>query len=203
MAKFKMRLKLTGLEIEIEGDRQDANQISKTLNDQLGGLLAPSANLVSPKPQDDKVIDIDAIPSNPTRDGKKKRKPSSNGSSKTATPEDSEAIEFRNDIEKWGSPKQEWSTADKALWFLYITTEQTEHKELSAVAIATSFNKHFRQANTIRASNVSRDFGNFKTKKKPAWVNEDTSKGRSKWFLTEEGIKNAITLVTQARGDSQ
>jgi len=51
----------------------------------------------------------------------------------------------------------------------------------------------------IRPSNVSRDLGKAKTVA-PAKVNEDSTKSPSTWFLTVEGEKTAVELVTAGRG---
>jgi hypothetical protein len=67
--------------------------------------------------------------------------------------------------------------------------------------IAKTFNQHFKQASTIRGSNVSRDLGNAKLTA-PALVGEDTTKHPSLWFLTDEGRNRAQALIAEALAPS-
>lgn len=200
MAKFKMRFKLTGLEVEIEGDRQDANQLSNAISRQLGGMLSPVTNVAALGSGESPVIDVDAAPAISSGSGSRPKRRSTSKGNRGGGVEPSEAVDFRNDISTWGGPKQSWTTANKSLWALHVITQQTDHKELSVGVIAATFNKHFRQSGNVRPSNISRDFGKLKTNKSPAWVNEDTTVDPSKWFLTDEGVKQALLLVAEAKG---
>lgn len=47
MSKYKFRLKITGLEMEYEGTREDIPVITKQLNQQFGGLISPEKALNS------------------------------------------------------------------------------------------------------------------------------------------------------------
>lgn len=203
MAKFKLKFKLTGLEVEIEGDRQDAPQITAALANQLGGFLAPAAGILleDQKPKNLAAIEAETVPSH---DVPKKRKTSSRRSSpsKGGSVDTVEPISYSHDVEKYGNPHQTWSGTKKALWLLFVVNKQTTYTQTSAGVIAATFNKHFRQAGEIRPSNVSRDFGNLKTKKKPAQVGEYTESSPSQWYLTSEGLKEAEKLVSEALGEA-
>lgn len=47
MSKFTIKVKLQGLEIEVEGTREDAPRIASQLGKQIGGLLQAPATLAS------------------------------------------------------------------------------------------------------------------------------------------------------------
>jgi hypothetical protein len=111
-----------------------------------------------------------------------------------------DAVDWKHDPSKYGSPKQGWSTADKSLWLLYVVSQEAGVRELSGQRIVATFNKHFRQAGTIQIRYVSRDLGGLKVKKTPAPVAEDTTKTPSAWFLIDEGVKMAQSLVADALG---
>lgn len=200
MAKFKFKFKLTGLEVEMEGDRQDAPQITAAIANQLGSLIMPAAStLHEASPHDRKpALEIDVG----KREEPSKKRKSTHRPPKSASTADAnaEAPDLTHDVESWGSPSQTWTTGKKAIWLLYIVSRQTSEAELSAGAVASLFNTHFRQAGEIRPSNVSRDLGNLKTKAKPPQVGERTASSPSKWYLTNEGLKEAEKLVVELVG---
>lgn len=101
-----------------------------------------------------------------------------------------DVINFRHDSARHGMPKQEWNTAQKALWLLYILQDSGIASELPAGPISRTFKKHFRQFGNVTAPNVSRDLGKLKAKN-PSPVGEDTTKSPSVWYLTEEGCRQA------------
>ena len=194
MTKFKIKMKLTGLELEIEGSREDVPLITANLGNQLAGLLRPAAAIAS-------GADTSLTPTPaalPMVDEVKKRKRrvttarSVDGQSDTV----SAPIDFRHDPVKFGTPKQSWKTSEKALWLLHVVEQ-----ELSGAVIVATFNKHFRQAGTITTSNANRDLGRLKSKS-PAVVGEDTTQTPPRWFLTEEGTRQALKLVGDALGRS-
>jgi hypothetical protein len=47
MSKFTVKVKLQGLEIEVEGTREDAPRLAQQIGKQLGGLLQAPALLAS------------------------------------------------------------------------------------------------------------------------------------------------------------
>jgi len=196
-AKFKIKFKLTGLEFEIEGDRQDVGQLSSTIGNQLGGMLAPVTAAASLNAPQDEAIEVETqqVPTKPKKKSTSKRTP------RTSAGESTEVIEFRHDVAKWGNPRQTWTGSQKSIWFLLVASAQAENSELTAGTIAASFNRHFKQSGEIRPSNASRDLGNLKSKKTPAWVGENTSQTPSTWYLTDEGTAQAKLLVSEAKGE--
>jgi hypothetical protein len=107
-------------------------------------------------------------------------------------------LEFRNDPAKYGTPTQQWSTSDKALWLLYVVKELGQASELSTGQIVKLFNTYFRQAKIITHSNVSRDLGKLKVSV-PSLVGEDPTKSPAVWFLTDEGVRKAQAIIAVAR----
>lgn len=144
-----------------------------------------------------KVIDVtpaqlpDAAPSAPG-----KRKPGN----RRIAPQGprAEAIDFKHDAEKYGFPKQDWSTAQKTMWLLYMLTEDNIALELTANVIASTFNKHFKSFKTILAHNVVRDLG--KEKGKSGAVNSDATKNPETWHLLETGKKQMAALIAETKG---
>jgi hypothetical protein len=115
------------------------------------------------------------------------------------------AIEWQHDASKYGNPQQSWNTAKKAIWIIYVVAKEANLSQLTASQITDTFNRKFKQAGSIRATNVSRDLGLAKLKT-PALTGEDTTKSVSEWFLTDGGSKfaqEAIMEVTQDNGSNQ
>lgn len=195
-----MKLKFENLELEIEGAREDASLLTRNAGQQIAQLLAPMEGIVDARP---KGPDLKVIETPPTIDqvnGKSRRR---RNSGSTAPNSDGEiAIDFNLQPEKFGNPKQDWKTADKALWLLYVLKESQVATEVTTRSLVLTFNKHFRQAGTITTSNVTRDLGRLKVRVKPAPVGEDTTKTPSPWYLTEEGRKQAQSLVAAALGQA-
>ena len=205
MSKFKINLELTGLKLNIEGSREDIPLITQGLAQQLTGLIAPAAAIAS---GDEDVLENRASAPPPMVQEvrkKAKRKPAGARSGATADAADGAGgpVNYRHDAEKYGSAKQTWTTAQKAMWLLHVVGESAGQKELSAAVIASTFNQHFKQSGPIQRGNVGRDLGKLKTKAaggKPPGVAEDTTKNPSLWYLTEEGSRTAQALVSAALG---
>lgn len=203
MAKFKMRLRLQGLEVEIEGERDDAAMITRNLGTQLSGLIKPVGQIVDGAGEGEgtggvapRAISAIEAPSRKAR--RSRRQPSTTSPDTDA----SVALEVSLAPEKFGVPRQEWKTAEKAVWLIYVLKESGMGDTFATRIIVETFNKHFKQSGTITTSNVTRDLGRLKTKERPAWVGENTTLTPSGWFLTEEGQKRAQALVAAARGPS-
>jgi len=200
-----MRLRLQGLEVEIEGERDDAAMITRNLGTQLSGLIKPAGQIVDGGGDDEAESPGGVTPrpvpaiEAPSRKPKRNRRQSS-----AASPDGdaSAALEISPAPEKFGVPLQEWKTAEKAVWLIYVLKEQGMGDTFSTRTLVETFNKHFKQSGTITTSNVTRDLGRMKTKERPAWIGEDTTISPSGWFLTEEGRKKAQGFVAAARGQS-
>jgi hypothetical protein len=192
-----MKLKLQGFELEIEGNREDASVIGRSIGDQISGMLSPSLNIVEGEIVSSRTQNVAPAPmleETPKRRGSRRAKSASTGAENNG----SSSIEFRNDPSKYATPTQQWSTADKAIWLLYVVKEVSQVPELSTGQIVKTFNTHFRQAKTITSSNVSRDLGKLKISS-PSLVGEDPTKSPSVWFLTDEGMRKAQELIANAR----
>lgn len=195
MAKFKIKMKLSGLELDIEGSKEDIPLIAANLGQQLTGLIAPSATIAS-------GVDLPFTPSSApngaalplVEEVKRRKRRATNHRSTDAQSDSAAPVDFRHDPVKFGAPKQAWNTSDKAVWLLHVVG-----KELSGRVIVATFNKHFRQAGLINVSHANRDLGRLKSKS-PAVVGEDTTQTPPCWFLTEEGTRQALKLVADALG---
>lgn len=206
MSKFKIKMKLQGLELEIEGSREDAPLITQNLGQQLAGLLRPTGAILEGElpVEHGRVQQVltssDAMTVAVPRKITRRRKQIATANTENLS-SDEVAVDWKHDPTKYGTPKQSWSTTEKSIWTLYVVAEEANEKELSGPRIAQTFNKHFRQAGTILGHNVNRDLGRHKVKKKghPP-VSEDTTKSPPRWFLTEEGKRMAQELVADALG---
>ena len=134
----------------------------------------------------------------PKRSNQKRGTPSKPSLSRA---DEAKSVDWPHDPDSWGMPPQKWNTAKKAQWLLYVVSRQTDVREMTSSQIAVTFNKHFREAGTIRPQNVARDFGKLKTKS-PAPVSQDTTKDSGSWFLTQSGEAEAAELANQALGRS-
>ncbi len=192
MNKLKIRLKLTGLELEIEGDRDQLPRITNGIGNQIGGLLQAPGTIIEAR-ESMLAPEHSAMSETPPQKARKRfaRPPVGKAGENGA----SDAVDFQHAPEKWANPSQEWTTTQKAIWLLFIVEKQAQRKELSGVMIASTFNKHFREAKPIQTGNVVRDLKKQKLKT-PTLVVEDTTKSPSMWYLTEEGKKYAFQQIT-------
>lgn len=206
MSKFKIRMKLQGFELEIEGSREDMPLIAENLGQQFVGLLQPAGAIIEGESLELNKQNRPATDYLEKGSGSAvaKRKPRKRTATAASTGEElgEEAVDWKHDSSKYGTPKQDWSTADKSVWLLYVVKAETGQAELSATRITKTFNKHFRQAKQILNFNVQRDLGKLKVKKGAATlVGEDTTKSPAGWFLTESGEKKALELIQSALGN--
>lgn len=211
MSKFRIKMKLTGLELEIEGTREEMPQIAHNLGRQFTGLLQPAAGIVEGEvlPSDRRIVPPAAPPAPSPDGGSQATRKRKSGKKRTAastpfaaatsgtTPTDL-VVEFTHDPTRFGLPRQEWSTTQKAIWLLYIVGEQAGRRELTAHQIEATFNRQFREAKQILIQNIARDLGKQRAKGKDAPVAEDTTMDPSPWYLVEAGRREAQALVVQA-----
>ncbi len=196
MAKTKVRFKITGLEFEFEGDRENLPAAASGVAQQLAGMLEAPV-IVNGQNTNPKLVEsttVNQADSNATKRRSRNGRSKSKSSSGATDAKNNAAIDFTHSPLRFGNPTTEWITADKALWLLFCLEQEAGVKEASAGAIAETFNKHFRQAKTIRPSNVSRDFGKMK-KNAPYLVGEDTTKDPTMWYLTDPGKDHVRSLV--------
>lgn len=197
MSKFRVKLKVQNLEFEIEGSREDASLLSRNIGQQMANLVQPASRILNGELNENSFDASKSVIALPVARKTRRRR---NGTSAGESADAAAVIDFKHDPSKFGNPRQEWKTAEKALWLLYVVKESAGIGDLSATALAESFNKHFRQAGTVTSSNVSRDLGRLKVREKPSPVGEDTTKNPSTWYLTEQGIARAQVLVAAALG---
>lgn len=186
MSKFTIKVKLQGLEIEVEGTREDAPRIVSQLGKQIGGLLQAPAALASGNGSsvlEGEVVDDGA--------GKKARKTRKTGSG-TKLPADD--LNLAHDPENYGAPQQDWTQAQKALWFLHIVSEQAHVKQQTSYSIAKNFNRYFKASGQINGGNVMKGLEKERLKT-PATVNADMADGTAKYFLTTAGTALAGRLA--------
>lgn len=200
MSKFRVKLKIQGFDLEIEGTREDVPFITKRVGQQVAGMLQPVSDIIEAEvtePRTPVQTAVDAVPTRPRRRRAqhKPKEPSQEGGSGEST----RAVDWTHDPSKWGTPQQGWPTAKKAMWLLFVVHNELNIQGLTAEVIETTFNKHFRQAKPIRRSNIRRDLGQLKTKTN-AGVYEDTTKSPPVWFLTQEGLKAAANYVAEGKG---
>jgi hypothetical protein len=191
-SKFKIRLKIQGFELEVEGSRDEVSDLTRSVSEQLSGLMNPSgiildgsSEAVVPPPQ--------SAPKLTDRRSRRKKSIPAN------TDDLGSAIDFRHDPSVNGMPRQDWKTAQKALWLIHILSPLGKGDGFSTKTLVETFNKHFKQAGTITTSNVTRDLGRAKINDNPPPVGEDTTKSPSQWFLTEEGTKRVLAWIAEAR----
>jgi hypothetical protein len=204
MSKIKIKMKLTGFELEIEGTHENVPNISHALGKQLASLMqAPDAVLgkadgtrTLPGAPIQPVEEVHA--QTPVRKTTRKRRTTNNVS--TGGDDGAEvAIDFRHEAAKYGTPSQNWTTLQKAMWLLYVVGEESGVKEMSGRRVVLTFNKHYRQAKEVMVANVNRDLGRAKVKS-PSLVGEDNTKSPPAWYLTEEGVKSVQAQIAAALG---
>jgi hypothetical protein len=188
MGKFRLRLKVQALEVEIDGEREDLPAITSAFNRQLGGLVEPVEVVANGRKLGgvDKVID--AADSNKKGGGNRNRRSNGARSAEGATP-----IEFRHDAAKYGNPLQGWNLTEKSIWLLAVVKGIAQVKEVSGPQIAATFNQQFKQSGKIHPPLVTRELGKAKVQN-PAPVGED----KGLYYLTPEGDKQAQKLVQDA-----
>jgi len=187
MGKFKIHLKLQGLELDIEGDRSDMPAINNAVAREITGLIQPAAALTSG------AAEPPAMP--PTIEGetdssKKQRNRKKASGSRSSGETTGQAIDFRHDSSKYGNPSQSWSVTQKAIWLLFVLKGIQSLKEIGASQLLATFNENFKQAKTIHPPHLSRDLG-FAKVQNPAPVGEH----KGMWYLTDEGERQAKELI--------
>jgi hypothetical protein len=208
MSKLEIEFELTGLKLKIKGDSDDVSGKVGDLQRQVQGLMntigsitqGASAPALPPAPAShngttspaQKVIEAAAEPSS---NGRKGRTPGPRKGTPKAPR--AEPIDFKHDAEKYGFPKQEWNTAQKGMWLLYVLSSQTGQHEYSAPVLAATFNKHFKSFGSVLAHNLARDLN--AQKGKTGWVNSDATQEPPAWLLLEEGKKAMAKLIEESK----
>jgi hypothetical protein len=193
MSAIKFKFSIKELNIEFEGEREDLPQVRKDLSNHLTQVmpmpsgLGPVAGPASGPQLNHSLNAADEVKPRKTR----------SRSSSSASGKKSEVFTFVHDAEMWGTPQQGWNPTRKGLWLLRVLAEVRQVDAYTVGELAANFNKHFKQAGQITASNLSRDFG----KVKGTFVTELTNEEPSKWSLMQKGIAEADKLVRLAKGE--
>jgi hypothetical protein len=190
MAKFRIRLKLQALELEVDGERDDIPAISAAVQQQFAGLIQPAETMADGHKQlaaAGQVIDAEVGKSKSK--GKRRTGGKINSDAAAAQP-----LEFRHDAAKYGNPQQGWNITDKSVWFLHVLKDLKVAQEVSGPQVAATFNHHFKAAGAIHPPLVTRELSKAKVKV-PALVGEDRSQDPSLWYVTDEGTKYARQLI--------
>ena len=185
MGKFRLRLKVQALEVEIDGEREDLPAIRSAISHQLTGLVEPVEVVANGHKQlsdTSNIIDAD------TTKNKGSRPPRRRNGARAA--DSGSPLEFRHDSPIYGNPLQSWTVAEKLIWLLYVIKGITNTAEVSGPQLAATFNQHFKQAGRIHPPHVTRDLGKAKFQN-PAPLGED----KGNWFLTAEGDRQAQQLI--------
>lgn len=203
--KVKFKLKITGFELEMEGTKESTAMITSQVSDTLRGLIIPPSMEDSDgnvngngNGKTGPIEDADATIISSSTKGSGKKRNKKNKAASVNTEEDGKAIDFQHDPEKFGNPSQDWNTATKSLWILYVVKNIANLDELTNSQITNTFNKHFKQSKTIQINNVSRDLGKLKVKA-PSLVGEMTQKSPSTWYLTDAGQKHIQNLIIEQK----
>jgi hypothetical protein len=116
MAKFRIRLKVQALELEIDGEREDIPANTAAVQQQFTGLVQPAEAMADGHkqlgPGDGPVIEAEV--------GKKKAARKRNGGGKSSDAATVVPLEFRHDASMYGNPQQGWNSSDKGIWLLYV-----------------------------------------------------------------------------------
>jgi hypothetical protein len=186
MANFRIRMKVQGFELEVDGEREDIPAITNAVKDQLGGFVISGDVVTDGRKQ------LEATNRGTTDDDKGGRRRNRNaGRSSEAA---AAAIEFRHDAAKYGNPIQDWIAAQKCIWLLFVIEGTTGTKEVSGPQLAATFNSAFKASGKLHPPHVTRDLAKEKIKN-PAPIGED----KGLYYLTDEGKRQAQQLIESVR----
>jgi hypothetical protein len=202
MGKVEIEMDLGGFRIErfrlrIKADRDDIPRINGEIGKQFLNVLQPPASLIEEPVR--KQIPSTVVPQASSGDpdggarSKSRRTRASAASGSRANP-----LEWQHDAGKWGMPAQKWKAGQKVLWLLYVIKNEKAIAELSAPVIAETFNAKFKQYGQLKRTSMPSILGSLK-KDAPSLLMDDTTQTPNVWFLSEQGVKAAETLVQEAK----
>jgi len=202
--KFKLgEIKISGVELEIEDERDQATATFAALQNQLAGVIQPAVSKAFLAADAGHVIDATVTNSqNGSAPAARKRRKFGPSAPGKAAESGSEPISFVHDPAKFGNPQEGWSTPKKGVWLLWVVEQAASKAQLTISEIVGTFNQHYRQFGTITASNLSRDFGGLR-KKNPPPVGVDTTKDPQVWYLHDSGKTWATQLATGSDGKTE
>jgi hypothetical protein len=183
MAKFRIRLKLQGFELEVDGEREDLPTITAALQRELTGLIPPAETFADGNKRLEAAGQVIDATTKPARRSSRRRASTDDLAS-------TQALGFRHDPAKYGNPKQDWSVTDKCIWTLYVLEDLGQPKEVSAAQLTATFNQHFKASGKLHPPNVTRELPKAKVQN-PALIGED----KDLWYLTAAGKEHAQELI--------
>lgn len=190
MGKFRVKVKLTGLEIEVEGDRENGPEIAQNVSRQLSQVMQP-VGLVENTKTTPALIEGEIV-GNANRGGSRRRRGGGQRQSTAASNPAPPSVSWNHDPQRWGTPKQSWKAHQKIGWLLYVIEKATgKAPELTTSEITLAFNDNFRSAGLIRTQNVARDLGRRA---------DEFGEMQGRWFLKDSGRHAAEKLVAEATG---
>jgi hypothetical protein len=156
MAKFKIRLKVQGLELEVDGEREDIPVIARAVQQQFAGMLEP-INVAAGVPKQ-----LPAPAESADGDGSGKSKSRRNRTAARGSTEPENPVEFRHDSAKFGNPIQSWTIAEKCIWLLYVIKNSASVGEVSAQQLVATYNHLFKTAGKLHPPPVTRELSRAK-----------------------------------------
>lgn len=187
MARFKIRLKVQALELEIDGEREDLPLITNAVNRQFSTLVEPT-EVIAEAP---KLASSNGSANPDEAKGRtgRRRAPSNRTPAEPASP-----VEYRHDPAQFGVPSQSWNILEKVIWMLWVL-QHTGTREYAAPQILATFNQNFKGAGKLHPPHVPRELQRAKVAV-PTPIGEE----KDRWYLTEEGERQAKELITKALG---
>src|SRR6185369_12996681 len=104
MSKFRIKMKLQGLELEIEGSREDAHTITQNLGQQLAGVLKPAGAIIEGEVIQERQPAQIAQPGDQRSNGAKKIRRKRVVSLGNGEDEAIAALDWAHDSGKYGTP---------------------------------------------------------------------------------------------------
>jgi hypothetical protein len=207
MSKFRVKLELSGLKLEIEGSREDVPLLTRNIAEQLAGVIMPAARIVEgkaiPALGRDSIASSGAVVTQTvpaaSRTARKRRSPSVGGG-RAQSGGASAPILWQHDANTWGNPLLTWKAVDKSVWLLYVAKQVGAAGEMSVNQMVTTFDRLFRTAGKLNVGNIARDFGKLNAEP-PSKVQMNGTVEPATWYLTDAGINHAEALVRTARGE--
>ncbi len=188
MAKRRIRFELgkieiSGLKLEIDDDLDAATAAFAAAQQMVAGAIQPAFAQALAK--GNRTIEAGAAPADGNTAKAAPSKGTRSGSRrKSSTDSPSNLPQYNHDPVKYGNPDMEWTTAQKAIWVLWVVQESGGATEMTPIQITDWSNKYFREFRTINRQNVLRDLGKEK-KKNPPTVGNNPDAGM--WFLYDPG----------------
>lgn len=190
MAKFRIHLKLQGLDLEVDGERQDLPAITDAVQQQLSSLVIPGEIITDGR----KPLGSGGDGAEATQEEENKRKrPARRDRRPAGDGAPAVAIEFTHDAATYGNPIQSWGVAEKCIWLLYVLKQIAQVKEVSGPLLAATFNQYFKPSGKLHPPHVTRDLAKLKVQN-PTPIGED----KGNYYLTSEGDKQAEALIKAA-----